>query len=145
MAGSVNKVILVGRLGKDPEVRYTATSQPVCRFSIATDESWTDKGGKKQSKTEWHNIVVWGKLGEICGEYLSKGRQAYIEGKLQTRTWEGKEGKPMKSTEIVAREVVFLGGERQEGRPQRSEPERKPSNPNDFPEPPKEEDDDIPF
>jgi len=143
VAGSVNKVILIGRLGKDPEVRYTATSQPVCRFSVATDESWTDKTtGHKQERTEWHNIVVWGRLGEICGEYLNKGSQAYIEGKLQAREWTGRDGKPNRSTEIVAREVVFMGA-KPSG--QKREKTRGPKDPNDFPEPPKEENDDIPF
>ena len=141
MAGSVNKAILVGRLGKDPEVRYTSTSQPVCRFSVATDESWTDKGGTNQERTEWHNIVVWGRLGEICAEYLNKGSQAYIEGKVQTREWTGKDGKSNRSTEIVAREVVFMGA-KPAGK-KRGE-ERKPQDPNNFPEP-KDETDDIPF
>jgi single-strand DNA-binding protein len=142
VSGSVNKAILVGRLGKDPEVRYTSTSQPVCRFSVATDESWTDKAtGHKQERTEWHNIVVWGRLGEICGEYLNKGSQAYIEGKIQTREWTGHDSKSNRTTEIVAREVVFLGAK---PAGQKRETARAPQNQNDFPEPP-EETDDIPF
>lgn len=110
MAGGVNKVILVGNLGRDPEVRFTPSGQAVANFSIATTDSWTDKGGQKQERTEWHRIVVWGKLGELCGEYLKKGRQAYVEGRLQTREWNDKEGKKNQTTEVVANQVVFLGG-----------------------------------
>jgi single-strand DNA-binding protein len=117
MAGSgVNKVILVGNLGKDPEVRYTPGGQAVANFTIATNENWTDKQGQKQERTEWHRIVVWGKAAELCGEYLSKGRQVYIEGRLQTREWNNKEGAKQYTTEVVANPVggvVFLsGGER---------------------------------
>jgi single-strand DNA-binding protein len=118
MAGSgVNKVILVGNLGKDPEVRYTPGGQAVANFTIATNEAWTDKQGQKQERTEWHRIVVWGKTAENCGEYLSKGRQVYIEGRLQTREWTNKEGAKQYTTEIVANQVLFLqGGERGQGR-----------------------------
>ncbi len=109
MAGSgVNKVILIGNLGKDPEVRYTPSGQAVANFTIATNEAWTDKQGQKQERTEWHRIVVWGKLAELCGQYLAKGRLAYVDGKLQTRSWE-KDGQQRFVTEIVAREVKFLG------------------------------------
>jgi len=110
MASGVNKVILVGRLGQDPEVRYTSNGGAVANFSIATNESWTDKQGQKQERTEWHRIVVWGKLGELCGQYLSKGRQAYIEGRLQTREWNDKDGNKRYTTEIVAQNIQFLGG-----------------------------------
>jgi single-strand DNA-binding protein len=111
MAGGINKVILIGNLGADPEVRFTASGQAVANFRIATSESWTDKtSGQKQERTEWHRIVVWGKLGELCGEYLKKGRQAYVEGRLQTREWTDKEGKKNYTTEIVAQAVQFLGG-----------------------------------
>src|SRR5713226_3738935 len=114
MAGSgVNKVILIGNLGKDPEVRYTPGGQAVANFTIATNEAWTDKQGQKQERTEWHRIVVWGKTAENCGEYLSKGRQVYIEGRLQTREWTNKEGAKQYTTEVVANQVLFLqGGER---------------------------------
>ena len=117
MAGSgVNKVILIGNLGKDPEVRYTPSGQAVANFNIATNESWTDKSGQKQERTEWHRIVVWGKVAELCGEYLSKGRQVYLEGKLQTREWNNKEGVKQYTTEVVANQVTFLqGGERGQG------------------------------
>src|SRR5215472_1201953 len=118
MAGSgVNKVILVGNLGKDPEVRYTPGGQAVANFTIATNEAWTGKDGQKQERTEWHRIVVWGKTAENCGEYLSKGRQVYIEGRLQTREWTNKEGAKQYTTEVVANQVTFLqGGERGQGR-----------------------------
>src|SRR6476660_7477069 len=109
MAGGVNKVILVGNLGADPEVRFTPGGQPVANFRIATSESWTDKSGQKQERTEWHRIVVWGKLAELCGEYLAKGRQCYVEGRLQTREWTDKENKKNYTTEVVANAVTFLG------------------------------------
>lgn len=110
MAGGVNKAIIVGNLGKDPEVRFTPGGQAVANFTIATNESWKDKSGAQQERTEWHRIVVWGKLAELCGEYLKKGRQAYVEGRLQTREWTDKEGKKNYTTEIVANQVQFLGG-----------------------------------
>lgn len=108
MAG-VNKVILVGNLGRDPEVRYTKSGQAVASFSLATSEKWTGKDGNKEEKTEWHRIVAWGKLGEICGEYLSKGKQVYIEGRLQTREWEDNDGNKKQTTEIVANNMTMLG------------------------------------
>lgn len=116
MAGGVNKVILIGNLGADPEVRYTPSGQPVANFRIATSETWVDKQGQKQERTEWHRIVAWGKLAELCGEYLSKGRQVFVEGKLQTRQWEDRDGNKRFTTEIQAREITFLGG-RGEGAP----------------------------
>jgi single-strand DNA-binding protein len=109
MAGGVNKVILVGNLGADPEVRFTPSGQAVANFRIATGESWTDKNGQKQDRTEWHRIVVWGKLAELCGEYLAKGRQCFVEGRLQTREWTDKENRKNYTTEVVANNVVFLG------------------------------------
>jgi single-strand DNA-binding protein len=110
MAGGVNKAILIGNLGADPEVRFTPGGQAVANFRIATSESWTDKGGQKQERTEWHRIVVWGKLAELCGEYLAKGRQCFVEGRLQTREWTDKENRKNYTTEVVANNVVFLGG-----------------------------------
>lgn len=108
---SVNKAILVGNLGSDPEVRYTAGGNAVTTFNIATNERWTDKNtGEKQERTEWHRIVAWGRLAEICGEYLSKGRQIFIEGRIQTRTWEDRDGNKRYTTEIVANNMVMLGG-----------------------------------
>lgn len=122
---SVNKVILVGRLGQNPEVRYTPSGAAVANFSIATSESWLDKAGQKQERTEWHRIVVWGKQAENCSQYLAKGRQVYIEGRLQTRQWQDKEGQTKYTTEIQAQTVQFLGsgaaagpgGEQRPGRP----------------------------
>ncbi len=108
MAG-VNKVILLGRLGADPEVRYTNTGTPVANFNIATSTNFTDKSGEKTERTEWHRIVAFGKLGEICGEYLAKGKQVYIEGRLQTRDWEDRDGNKRKTTEIVAGIMQMLG------------------------------------
>lgn len=107
---SVNKVILLGRLGQDPELKYTPGGSPVCNFSLATTESWTDKAGAKQEKTEWHRVVVWGKLAELCNQYLSKGRQAFLEGRLQTRSWDDKDGNKRYTTEILASTVQFIGG-----------------------------------
>jgi single-strand DNA-binding protein len=105
----VNKVIIVGRLGADPELKTVTGGQSVARLSIATSENWTDKQGQKQERTEWHRIVVWGKLADLCGKYLSKGRQAYVEGRLQTRSWEDQQGQKRYTTEIVANTVQFLG------------------------------------
>jgi single-strand DNA-binding protein len=105
----VNKVIVVGRLGKDPEMRHTNSGQGVCTFSVATSENWKDKSGEKQEKTEWHRVVTWSRLAEICSEYLKKGRQVYVEGRLQTRQWDDKTGNKRYTTEIVAQTVQFLG------------------------------------
>ncbi|CAN5695374.1 single-stranded DNA-binding protein [soil metagenome] len=115
MAG-VNKVIIVGRLGADPETKQVGNGGTVARLSVATSENWVDKEGQKQERTEWHRIVVWGKLAEICGRHLAKGRQVYVEGRLQTRSWEDN-GQKKYSTEIVANTVQFLGApnERSEG------------------------------
>jgi single-strand DNA-binding protein len=111
MPKSVNKVILLGHLGKDPEVKYTPAGTAVAKFSIATNERYKDKEGNWQDRTEWHNIVAWQRLAEIAGEYLKKGRQVYIEGRLQTRSWDDKEsGQKKYMTEIVANDLVLLGG-----------------------------------
>lgn len=107
---SVNKVIILGRLGQDPELKYTPGGAPVCNFSLATSENWTDKSGQKQEKTEWHRVVVWGKLAELCNQYLAKGRQAFVEGRLQTRSWDDKDGNKKYMTEINATTVQFIGG-----------------------------------
>lgn len=107
---SVNKVILLGRLGQDPELKYTPGGAAVCNFSMATTEAWTDKQGQKQEKTEWHRIVVWGKLAELCNQYLAKGRQAFVEGRLQTRSWDDKDGSKRYTTEVMAATVQFIGG-----------------------------------
>jgi len=105
----VNKVLLLGNLGQDPEVRYTPSGATVCTFSIATNERWTSKDGKKEERTEWHRIVVWGKLAELCGEYLGKGRTVFVEGRLQTREWTDKQGNKRYTTEIIANNVQFIG------------------------------------
>jgi single-strand DNA-binding protein len=148
---SVNKVILLGNLGADPEVRFTPGGQPVANFRMATTDSWMDKNSnQRQERTEWHRVVVWGKLAELCGEYLKKGRQCYVEGRLQTREWTDKEGKKNYTTEVVANQVTFLGG-RPEGAGARS---GAPSNQADYGAPPPMDDmgggmpaggDDIPF
>jgi single-strand DNA-binding protein len=114
----INKVILVGRLGKDPEIRSTPSGQSVARFTVATDEKFTDKSGEKQERTEWHNIAAWGRLGEICGQYLRKGKLVYIEGSLRTDSWDDKEtGQKRYKTEIVAREMKMLDRRGDEGGP----------------------------
>ena len=111
MARGVNKVILVGNLGKDPEVRYMANGGAVCNLTLATTESWKDKQtGEQKDKTEWHNIVFYRRLAEIAGEYLKKGSQIYVEGKLQTRKWQDKSGNDRYTTEIIANEMQMLGG-----------------------------------
>jgi len=105
---SVNKVILVGHLGKDPEVKYTASGAAVCRFSLATNETFKNKAGEPQKQTEWHSIVAWGKLAEICGEYLTKSKQVYIEGSIRTGKWKDRDGNERKSYDIVARYMQML-------------------------------------
>jgi single-strand DNA-binding protein len=143
MAG-INKVILIGRLGQDPEMRYTQDGTAVANFSIATSDEWKDKEtGEKRERTEWHRIVAWRKLGELCGEYLSKGRQVYIEGKLQTREWQDRDGNRRFTTEIVASEVQFLGGRESGGSRGGSEGPPPPTEPPPFGGP--ANDDDIPF
>lgn len=106
---SVNKVILVGRLGKDPETRYMTNGEAVTNATLATSENWKDKSGEKQEKTEWHNLVFYRRLAEIAGEYLKKGSQVYVEGKLQTRKWQTKEGQDRYTTEIIVNEMQMLG------------------------------------
>ena len=109
---SVNKVILLGRLGQDPELKYTPSGAAVCNFSLATSETWNDKNsGQKQVRTEWHRVVVWGKLAELCNQYLAKGRQAFVEGRLQTRSWDDQNGQKKYTTEINATTVQFIGGQ----------------------------------
>lgn len=136
MAG-VNKVILVGNLGRDPEVRYTKSGQAVASFSLATSEKWKGKDGNDEENTEWHRIVAWGKLGEIFGEYLEKGKQVYIEGKLQTREWDDKDGNKRSTTEIVAHNMTMLGQQSPGGQGERNDPQHEGAG--DF------EGDDIPF
>ncbi len=136
----VNKVILIGNLGGDPEVRYSTTGTPVTTFRIATNENWTTRDGQRETRTEWHRIVAFGKLGEICAEYLTKGKQVYVEGRLRTRSWEDRDGNKRWTTEVVATNVVMLGAA--------GEQVREEAIPESLPEeeisPPLEEDD-IPF
>jgi single-strand DNA-binding protein len=106
---SLNKVMLIGHLGKDPEVRYTADGTAVATFSLATSENWTDKNGTRQEHTEWHNIVAWRRFADLSQKYLNKGRQVYIEGRLQTRDWNDREGIRRRTTEIIVTQIVLLG------------------------------------
>jgi single-strand DNA-binding protein len=143
-AMGVNKVILVGNLGANPELRYTAGQQAVANFRLATTERWTDKSGQKQEATEWHRVVVWGKQAEIVGQYLTKGRQVFIEGSIRTRQWQDQQGQKRFTTEIVARNVQMLGGrgERPDGEMGATVPPADESAAGDFGGGP---DDDIPF
>ena len=144
MAG-LNKVMLIGNLGRDPEVRYTPDGTAVANFSIATSREWKDKAtGEKKERTEWHRIVAFRRLGEICGEYLSKGKQVYVEGHLQTREWEDKEGNKRYTTEIVASQMQMLGSKTDSNAPRSSSYSPTPEKP-DMPPYPEAEDDDIPF
>ncbi len=134
----VNKVILIGRLGADPEIRYTPSGAEVATFRMATSETWTNKSGEKEEKTEWHRIVAWRGLAKICGEFLSKGKLVYIEGRLRTRSWEDRDGNKRTTTEIEATEMKMLGG--------MGEASRKPKEPEAESAPPAaKEEEDIPF
>jgi single-strand DNA-binding protein len=141
--GSMNRVTLIGRLGADPELKYTPASVAVCNFSLATSESWKDKSGTKQEKTEWHRVVAFRELAETCGKYLAKGREVCIEGKLQTRNYE-KDGQKHYMTEVVADRVVFLGSagdKREEAAPK----PRDSGGPGATPKAPADDADSIPF
>jgi single-strand DNA-binding protein len=131
MAGYVNKVILIGNLGKDPELRYTPSGAAVVNFSLATSETYKDRDGNRQTKTEWHNIVAWRQLAEICGKYLHKGKQVYIEGSLQTRKWQDRDGIDRYTTEIVAGQMQMLGSSdnNQSAAPQQSGGYQQPGQP----------------
>lgn len=108
MSRGLNKVMIIGRLGRDPEMRYTPNGRAVTTFSVATSRTWTTSDGERHEETEWFNVVAWGNLAEVCNQHLAKGRQVYMEGRLQTRSWEDSEGKRHFRTEIVAREMVLL-------------------------------------
>src|SRR5262245_8392711 len=142
----VNKVILVGHLGANPEVRYTAGGQPVANLRLATTERWVNKNGERNEITEWHRVVAWGKLAEICGQYLQKGKQIYVEGKIRTRQWQDQQGQKRFTTEIVASNMVMLGraGDRVEGL---EEPATVPADEFSGPAPDLDNaaDDDLPF
>ncbi len=140
---SVNKAILIGNLGSDPELRYTASGTAVASFNIATTERYKDKNGEKQERTEWHTIVCWARLGELANEYLKKGRSVYIEGRIQTRNYEDKDGIKRYKTEIVCQQMQFLGGRgqgEQQSAPGGGSSSSAPSEPN-LPA----DDDDLPF
>ncbi len=139
----VNKVILVGRLGTDPEVKTISSGNTVARLSLATSENWKDREGQRQERTEWHRIVLWGKQAELAGKYLVKGRQVYIEGRLQTRSWEDQQGQKKYTTEIVANVIQFLGGGNQS---ETGHGSRDDMGSQDFgPEPKFDADEEIPF
>jgi single-strand DNA-binding protein len=113
MSRGLNKVMIIGHLGRDPEMRYTPSGRPVTTFSVATSRSWSTVDGERHQETEWFNVVAWGNLAEICKQYLTKGQQVYVEGRLQTRKWEDKEGNKHSSVEIVANEMMMLGERRE--------------------------------
>ncbi len=113
MARGLNKVMIIGHLGRDPEMRYTPNGRPVTSFSVATSRTWTSSEGERREETEWFNVVAWGNLAEICKAHLSKGQQVYVEGRLQTRGWEDDDGKKHFRTELVANEMILLGDRRQ--------------------------------
>ncbi|MBW2276601.1 MAG: single-stranded DNA-binding protein [Deltaproteobacteria bacterium] len=148
MADGVNKAILVGNLGRDPEVSYTQSGTARCRFPLATGESYTNNAGERVDKTEWHNIVAWGKQGETVGKYLAKGRQVYVEGRIQTRSWnDEKTGQKRYMTEINAQRVIFLGGRGESGGAPSGPPAGKPAGGGGDDQGPAfgPDDDDIPF
>ncbi|MDA1092703.1 MAG: single-stranded DNA-binding protein [Acidobacteria bacterium] len=145
--GTVNKVIIVGNLGRDAEIRYTPGGAAVATLSLATTDIWNDKAGQRQEKTEWHRVVVWGKQAETLADYLTKGRQIYVEGRLQTRQWDDKDGNKRSTTEIRSDRIVLLGG-RGEGGAGGDSGSSRSSNPGaggPAPGPPELTDDDIPF
>ncbi len=113
MSRGLNKVMIIGHLGRDPEMRYTPSGRPVTTFSVATTRSWTSADGDRHEETEWFNVVAWGSLAEICNQYLHKGQQVYVEGRLQTRRWEDNEGNKHFTTELVAKEMIMLGDRRE--------------------------------
>lgn len=145
---SVNKVIIVGRLGGDPELRQTQAGQSVCNFNVATSESWAGQDGQRKERTEWHRIVVWGRLAELCSQYLTKGREVFAEGKIQTREWEDRDGNKRYTTEIVASEVKSLGSAQGGSHaPSNDRPETKPAKAGGgrAAKPSDHNEDDIPF
>ncbi len=152
---SLNKVMLLGHLGRDPEVRYTASGKAVATFTVATSFGWRDQDGNNQEKTEWHRVVAWGRLGEVCGEYLSKGKQVFIEGRIQSREWEDQDGNKRTTVEIVANDMIMLGGGGQNQSRTDQEPPRRQGPPSGRPSAPASKkideyyppppEDDIPF
>ncbi|MDY0001185.1 MAG: single-stranded DNA-binding protein [Polyangia bacterium] len=142
MADGINKAILLGHLGQDPELRYTSGGQAVCNLRLATTDRWTGKDGQQNERTEWHTVVVWGKDAENCGKFLKKGRQIYIEGRIETRSWDDREGNKRKTTEIKASRVLLLGGG---GGRSRDDDMEGPPPQQDRDAPPDAGDDEIPF
>ncbi len=144
---SLNKVMLIGRLGKDPEIRYTPDGSPVATFSLATSENWTDKSGTRQDRTEWHNIVAWSKLAELSKRFLVKGRQIYVEGRIRTREWNDKDGNKRRTTEVIASQMVLLGSKPEgiEANAMPPSPIQRTPEPEPGPGEPSITDDDIPF
>lgn len=130
MSRGLNKVMIIGNLGRDPEMRYTPSGRPVTTFSVATSRTWNSSEGEKHVETEWFNVVAWSNLAEICKQFLSKGQQVYIEGRLQTRHWDDQEGNKHTSVEIVANEMIILGERRE---PAESSPEAESSEEEEFP------------
>lgn len=141
--GTVNKAIIVGRLGQDPELRYTPSGSAVTNFSVATNEVWKDKEGNQQERTEWHRVVLWTRLAEIAGEYLKKGSKVYIEGRLQTRSWEDKEGVKRYMTEVIGDSMAMLDAKGEGGRTAAPAPPETSEAPP--PESGSDGDDDLPF
>ena len=142
---SLNKVLIIGNLGKDPEVRFTPGGRAVARFPVATSEAWSDQEGQRQERTEWHNVVVWGKQAETCGQYLSKGRQVFLEGSIRSRQYDDKDGNKRYITEVIAQRVQFLGSRGEGGGAGRGGGGGGGGGSSDVPPPPMAEDDDIPF
>lgn len=140
MSRGLNKVMIIGHLGRDPEMRYTPSGRPVTTFSVATSRSWNTVDGERHQETEWFNVVAWGNLAEICKQYLAKGQQVYIEGRLQTRKWEDKEGNKHSSVEIVASEMMMLGDRRDS-----SGNNHQVSEENEAPEAQSSDEDEFPF
>jgi single-strand DNA-binding protein len=137
-ARSLNKVTLIGHLGKDPEIRYTKSGMAVASFSLATNATWQDQEGNQQEKTEWHNIIAWTKLAEICQQWLKKGHQIYLEGRLQTRNWDDNNGVKHYITEIVMNDMIMLGGKRENANAPATPPAAESTTPSGNP-------DDLPF
>ncbi len=137
MSRGLNKVMIIGKLGRDPEMRYTPNGKPVTSFSVATNRSWVNSNGERCEDTEWFNVVAWGNLAEICKQYLTKGQQVYVEGRLQTRGWEDQDGKKHYRTELVASEMIILGERKgpqfAEESPQAEEPPKQELESNEFP------------
>jgi single-strand DNA-binding protein len=139
MSRGLNKVMVIGHLGRDPEMRYTPSGRPVTTFTVAVSRTWNTADGERRSETEWFNIVAWGNLAEICKQYLHKGQQVYIEGRLQTRQWEDKEGQKHKNVEVVANEMMMLGDRRENNKTSED------SNDEDDLSEPVADDDEFPF